>query len=198
MKDARSANRLRIAALLALSAALACGSVLWLVDVMRHGIGGAGSDNARNEPDYTVENFNFVRASKIGQARYSVTGVKLLHFLKDDTFQIDLPVMRSLNPEKPTITTHAQRALSNGDGSDVQLFDDVQVDRPESKFAPHFHMTTEYLQVFPDEDIMRTDRAVDIIQGNAEITGEVLYANDATLLYTLDRNVHTMVHPKKH
>jgi lipopolysaccharide export system protein LptC len=124
--------------------------------------------------------------------------VKLLHFPKDDTFQIDLPIMKTLSPEKPTITTHAQRALSNSDGSDVQLFDDVQVDRPESKFAPHFHMTTEYLQVFPDEDIMRNDRAVDIIQGNAEITGEVLYANDATLLYTLARNVHTIVRPKKH
>lgn len=198
MKDARSANRLRVAALLTLSAALACGSVFWLLDVMRHGIGGAGSDNARTDPDYTVENFNFVRASKTGQARYSVVGVKLSHFPKDDTFQIDLPVMRTLNPEKPTITTHAQRALSNSDGSDVQLFDDVQVDRPESKFAPHFHMTTEYLQVFPDEDIMRNDRAVDIIQGNAEITGEVLYANDATLLYTLARNVHAVVMPKKH
>jgi len=198
MKDARSANRLRVAALLALSAALACGSVLWLLDVMRHGIGGADADSARNDPDYTVENFNFVRASKTGQARYSVTGVKLLHFPKDDTFQIDLPVMKTLNPEKPTIITHAQRALSNSDGSDVQLFDDVETDRPESKAAPHFHMTTDYLQVFPDEDIMRTDRAVDIVQGNAEITGEVLYANDATLQYTLDRNVHTIVHPKKH
>jgi len=198
MRNAGSVSRMRIAALLALSAALACGSVLWLLDVMHHGIGGAGSDSERTDPDYTVENFNFVRASKIGQARYSVTGVKLSHFPKDDTFQIDLPIMKSLNPEKPTITTHAQRSLSNSDGSDVQLFDNVQVDRPESKFAPHFHMTTEYLQIFPDEDIMRTDRAVDIIQGNAEVTGEVLYANDATLLYTLGHNVHSIVLPKKH
>lgn len=198
MKDANSANRVRILALLALSVGLACGSVLWLLDVMRHGIGGGDSDSARNAPDYTVENFNFVRASKTGQARYSVTGVKLSHFPKDDTFQIDLPVMRSLNLEKPTITTHAQRAVSNSDGSDVQLFDDVQTDRPESKFAPHFHMTTEYLQIFPDEDIMRTDRAVDIVQGNAKITGEVFNANDATLLYTLDRNVHSTVLPKNH
>ena len=198
MKDARSANRVRIASLLALSAGLACASVLWLLEVMKHGINDSRSDSARDAPDYTVENFNFVRASKIGQARYSVTGAKLSHFPNDDTYQIDLPVMHSLSVEKPVITTHAKRALSNSDGSEVQLFDDVQVDRPDSKFAPHFHMTTEYLRVLPDEDIMRTDRAVDIVQGNTEITGEVMYANDATLQYTLDRNVHTIVRPNKH
>ena len=198
MKDARSANRVRLAALLLLSLALACGSVFWLFDVIRHGAGSSDSDSARNEPDYTVENFNFVRASKLGQARYSVTGVKLTHYPKEDTYQIDLPIVKNLSTDHPAITTHAQRALSNSDGSDVQLFDNVQVDRPESPAAPHFHMTTEYLQLFPDEDVMRTDRAVDISQGNAEITGEVLYANDATLLYTLGRNVHSIVMPKKH
>lgn len=197
MIDVRSSNRVRVAAMLLLAFALASGSSFWLLEVVRHGVGDS-SDGPRTDPDYTVENFNFVRASKIGQARYSVKGIKLTHFPKDDTFQIDLPVMKSLSVERPVITTHAQRAISNSDGSDLQLFDDVHVDRPESKLAPHFHLTSEYLQVFPDEDIMRTDRAVDITQGNAEITGKDMYANNATLVFTLGSDVHSLMHPKKH
>ena len=198
MSDARSPGRLRLAILMLAAVALASGSSLWLLEVLRHGMNNGASDALRSDPDYVVEDFNFVRTAKTGQARYSISGVRLNHFPKEDNFQIDLPIVKSLSVDRPSITMRAQRALANSDASDVQMFDDVQVDRPESKFAPHFHLTTEYLQFFPDDDVMRTDKAVDITQGSTKITGEDLYANNATLVYTLGRKVHAVTQPQKH
>jgi lipopolysaccharide export system protein LptC len=198
MNDVRASNRAQLIILMLLAVALASGSSLWLLEVMRHGANGASSGAERTDPDYFVENFNFVRTSKLGQARYSISGVKLTHFPKEDSYQIDLPVVKSLSVDRPSITMRAQRALSNSDASNVQMFDNVQVDRPVSKFAPHFHLKSEYLQFFPDDDIMRSDKSVDITQGTTEIIGDDMLANNATLTFSLGRNVHAVIQPQKH
>lgn len=197
MIDASSSNRLRLLVFMLLALALASGSSLWLLEVLRRGADSGKSDALRSDPDYFVENFNFVRTAKTGQARYAISGVKLTHFPREDSYQIDLPVIKSLSVDKPSITMHAQRGFANSDASDVQMLGDVQVDRPQSKLASNFHLTTEYLQFFPDDDIMRTDKAVAITQDRAKITGEGLYANNATLAFKLGHNVHAVIQPPK-
>ena len=191
-------DKLRIVGLLLLGVALAAGSSAWFLDILRRGMNSDGSDAVRTEPDYYVEDFNFVRTSKIGQARYAISGIKLTHFPKDDTYQIDLPFVKSLSVDHPSMTMRAQRGTANSDATDVKMFDDVQIDRPASKFAPHFHMTSEYAQFFPDEDIMQTDKPVVITQDNTVITGEDFYANNATMVFTLARQTHIEIEPKKH
>jgi len=190
-------SRLRTLFAILLTLAMALGSYCALT-VIRRGIENANAEAQRTDPDYFVENFNFVRASMVGQARYAVSGVKMTHFPKEDNFEITLPVMKSLSVDRPSITMRAQRALSNSDASQVQMFDDVQIDRPESKAAPHFHLTSEYMMVLPDEDVMHTDRDVDIKQGNTEMTGKGMYANNATLIFSLASNVHSITQPQVH
>jgi lipopolysaccharide export system protein LptC len=196
MSDARSANRLRLLIVMTAVTAMALGS-FWVREVMMHGAESAGEAAQRTDPDYFVDNFNFVRASKIGQARYAVAGVRLTHFPKDDTYEITLPVVRSLSADRPSIVASSLRGTSNSDASYVQMFDDVKIDRPKSKFAPDFHLRSDYMQIYPDDDVMKTPRPVDIIQGDAEVTGSDMYANNATLVFTLAHNVHTIVQPRK-
>jgi lipopolysaccharide export system protein LptC len=196
VSDLRPSNRLRLLVLFLMALSLALGS-FWLLEVLRRNVDSSGPDAVRTDPDYYVDNFNFVRTSKIGQARYSIAGVRLTHFPKEDTYEITLPVMKSLNPEKPSITMVAQRATANSDASKVEMFTDVNADRPLSKFAPHFHLKSEYLEVFPDDDVVQTNLAVDIVQGNAEALGVGMYANDATLHFILFNNVHTIAQPRK-
>ncbi|HXA47650.1 MAG TPA: LPS export ABC transporter periplasmic protein LptC [Burkholderiaceae bacterium] len=191
-------DRLRLIALILLGVALAAGSSLWLLDILRRAMNADDHNAARTAPDYFVENFNFVRTSKIGQARYAISGTKLTHFPKDDTFAIDMPVVRSLSVDHPSMTMRAQRGIANSDASDVKMFDDVQIDRPTSKFAPHFHLTSEYAQFLPDEDIMRTDKPVVITQDTTVITGEDFYVNNATMIFSLARNTHAVIQPHAH
>jgi lipopolysaccharide export system protein LptC len=191
-------ERLRLIGLLLLGVALAAGSSLWLLDILRRGMNSDASDAARTAPDYYVEDFNFVRTSKTGQARYAISGIKLTHFPADDTFGIDLPFVKSLSVDRPSMTMRAQHGTANSDATDVKMFEDVQIDRPASKFAPHFHLSSEYAQFFPDEDIMRTDKPVVITQDTTVVTGEDFYANNATLVFSLARNTHVVIQPHAH
>jgi lipopolysaccharide export system protein LptC len=190
-------DRLRLIGLILLGIALAASS-FWLLDILRRGLNPDASSAVRTDPDYYVENFNFVRTSKIGQARYAISGVKLTHFPADDTFRIDLPFVKSLSVDRPSMTMRSQYGTTNSDASDVKMFDDVQIDRPASKFAPHFHLSSEYAQFFPDEDIMRTDKPVVITQDSTVVTGEDFYANNATMIFTLARNSHVVIQPHAH
>jgi lipopolysaccharide export system protein LptC len=197
VRDARGADRLRLLILLVGAAALALGS-FWVREVLLHGVDHNGAEAQRIDPDYFVDNFNFVRASKIGQARYAISGDKLTHFPKDDSYEIDAPIIKSLSIDRPSIVMRAKRAFANSDASQVQMVNNVHIDRPESKMAPSFHLKSDYMQIFPDDDIMQTDRAVDIVQGNAEITGSGMYANNATLVFSLAHDVRTLLQPRKH
>ncbi len=91
-----------------------------------------------------------------------------------------------------------ERAHANSDASQVEMFGNVHIDRPESKMAQHFHLKSEYLLLLPDDDIMETDKPVDIVQGAAEISGTGMYANNATMAFSLAHDVHTVVQPQKH
>ena len=74
MKDRRaSANRFQLWVTVAVVMALALGS-FWLLDVIRRGMEDNTPVAKRTEPDYYVEQFNFVRLAKTGQARYHVSG----------------------------------------------------------------------------------------------------------------------------
>lgn len=182
---------------LVISAALALGS-FWVREVIRRGIDESAAQAARTDPDYFVDNFNFIKTSKTGQARYAVSGARLTHLPQDDNYEITLPVVKSLTVDRPSMTAVARRATANSDASKVEMFDDVQVNRPESTLAPNFHMTTEYLQIFPDDDAMQTDKAVTINQGAAETSGVGMYANNATLTFKLFHNVQAVLQPHKH
>jgi len=197
MSDVNSSNRLRMIIALVLSLALALGS-FWVREVIRRGIDEATTQAARTDPDYFVDNFNFIKTSKTGQARYEVSGSRLNHFPDQDNYEITLPVVKSLNPDRPTVTMVAQRARSNSDASLVEMFDEVHVDRPESALAPLFHLKTDYLQILPDDQAFQTEHAVDITHGAVEMTGEGFYGNNATLIFSLARKVHAVIQSKKH
>ena len=152
-KDRR---RFSMLPLLMLAVVLALGS-FWLLEVRRKSGKEAGPAAARVEPDYYVENFNFVRLSATGEAQYNISGKRMVHNPADDTHTVDQPVVNSLTHERPPMTARAERAWIEQEGSKVHMYDQVRIDRPKTATASRFHLESDYLLVLPDEDIMRTD-----------------------------------------
>lgn len=74
----------------------------------------------------------------------------------------------------------AERAHSNRDNSQVQLYDKVEMDRPASAAGEHLNMKSEYLLVLPDEDVMKTHLPVEIKSGGNLLNGVGMVANQAT------------------
>jgi lipopolysaccharide export system protein LptC len=194
MTSKRAADRFRLLVLIALSTALALGS-FWLFDVMRRSIDDTLPAVVRSEPDYTVEKFSLVRLSKTGQARYNIAGTKLIHYPQTDSYDIELPLLKNFAAERPPLTLRAQRAVADPGNNKIQLYDDVQMDRPASPVSQHFHLTSEYLLVLPDDDVMQTDKAVDITLGTTHLTGVGMFANDATREFRLAGQVRGQFQP---
>ena len=64
-----------------------------------------------------------------GHIKSEVYGTEARHYPDTDTLEIDQPRIRSFNNRGELTVATARRALSNGDGSEVQLFGDAVVTR---------------------------------------------------------------------
>ena len=91
--------------------------------------------------------------------------------------------MRAYNRRgEPTVAT-AKRALSNGDGSQVQLLGDAVVVReavtsPTGVVRPRLEIRSEFLHVFTETEQLRTDRPVEIVRGKDRFTADSMELNN--------------------
>ena len=194
MKDIRSIERIRMLLLLAFAIALALGS-FWVVEALRKGLSDSLPNIPRNEPDYFVEKFKFVRMTATGQVHYAISGTRMTHNPQDFSYEIQQPTLKSINENQPPITIRADRAVAEQDNSKVHLYDNVQMDRPASGPTEHFHLASEYLLALPDDDVMQTDKPVEITLGTSILTGTGMYINHATREFRLANNVRGVYQP---
>jgi lipopolysaccharide export system protein LptC len=192
--NGRPTNRLRLGVIIALLVTLALGS-FWVLEVQRRSISGVLSDLPKDEPDYTVEKFNFVRMAKTGQARYNISGMKLTHFPADDSFEIERPVFNGLAQDQSPMTMRAEKAIVDNAANKIHMYRNVEMDRPKTDTKEHFHLRSEYLLILPDEDIMQTDKPVDITFGVSKLAGTGMFINNATREFRLSSNVRGTFQP---
>ena len=174
----RTAHRWRLLALMLTAVFCAFGS-FWLVQVMQ------GEDNtpggsAGNEPDYIIDNFSWVRMSENGKPRYVISGERLTHHPVDNTALVDKPVVQSLTVEHPPMTMTAERALVSQNQNQIDLTGNVDIQRPAGAKSEPLRIRTQALTVLPDEDIVKTDKAIEMQLGASSVAGVGMLANNAT------------------
>lgn len=167
----------------------------WLYEVMRRATDTVVPNPERNEPDFYVEKFSYVKLSKTGSAQYHFSGERLTHNPQDDSYDILNPVVNNISNADAPMTIRAERARVNSDNSQVHLYQNVRMDRPGTATAEPVRIRTEYMLVLPDEDIMKTDKPVEITTDRAKLTGTGMVANNATREFNLTSNVHGTYQP---
>lgn len=175
----RTAHRWRLLVTLMTGAFLAFGS-FWLLQVMQREDDELNAAANKNEPDYIIEKFSFVRMTPEGQPRYLFYGAKLTHHPHNDSSDVESPLLQSLTPGQPPMTINAVRAHILHGEDRVELLGKVDIERPASPTTRHMRLRTEALTVFPDEDRMQTDQKVDMVLGTATVNGTGMKANNAT------------------
>lgn len=188
MSNGPPSNRVRLGVILALLAALALGS-FWMLEVLRRNSNEIFSETPKDEPDYIIEKFNFVRMSKTGHARYNISGAKLVHYPENDSFEIQQPVMNNLDKDQSPMTMRAERAIVDHAGDKIHMYRNVQMDRPAVGTSDHFRLVSDYLLILPNVDVMQTDKPVDITYGSIRLSGTGMFANNATREFRLSSNV---------
>ncbi len=176
--DKRTSHRWPLLLTILAGCFLAFGSY-WILHQMQGDVPVDG-DAFKNEPDYIVEKFSFVRMTADGKPHYLLSGAKLTHRPVDDTSEVELPVLQNLAPGTPPSTIVARRARIHHAQNQVDLMGQVDIKRPESPLARALRLQTEALTVFPDEDRMQSAVAVRLTLGDSTITGTGMQANNAT------------------
>jgi lipopolysaccharide export system protein LptC len=126
----------------------------------------------RHEPDYTMSDFRVQRFGADGAMRVQIEGVRMRHFPDTDTLEIDLPRIRAVGPDGRITLASAQRALSNGDGSEVQLLGGAQVVREATGKQEAIEFRGEFLHAFLNGERVRSHLPVVVRRGATEVRAD--------------------------
>ncbi|MDY7577785.1 LPS export ABC transporter periplasmic protein LptC [Herbaspirillum sp. RTI4] len=189
----RSTQRIGAVVFLVLLIFGALGS-FWVLQTARQDDDAANKRNA-GRPDYYIDEFRYVRMTLAGTPDYDISGLKLIHFPTDDSFEVTLPIINNLSPAKTPMSMRSKRAIITDDNSKIHMYDDVNVDRGATQKAEPMHMTTEYLLMLPDDEIAKTDKPVHITLGKSVLDGVGMTVNNVTGDFHLSSRVNGLYQP---
>ncbi len=130
-----------------------------------------------HDVDYFMHKFTVKTFDEGGKLKSEIYGVEARHFPDTDILEIDQARIRSINAEGQITTATANRAYSNGDGSEVQLTGNARVVREASQDAsgkqtPRLEFRGEFLHAFLNEERVKSHKPVLLIRGTDQFTGD--------------------------
>lgn len=129
-----------------------------------------------HEPDYFMRNFSVKNFAPNGRLKSELFGTEARHYPDTDTLEIDQPRVRAYNEQGALTTATGKRAISNGDGTEVQLIGDAVVvrDPPPGTDAPRMEFRGEFLHVFVDTERVKSHKPVTLIRGTDQFVADEL------------------------
>lgn len=134
----------------------------------------------RHDPDYLVSGFSTTTYNRDGAVETVMSAQKMVHYPDDDTTELLLPRVVHAKPQQPRFSVRAERGQISRDGDEILLFGDVLLVREASAERPEARMMTDFLHVLRDRSLVRTDRAVKIVEGNRVLSGRGMEYNNAS------------------
>ncbi len=137
----------------------------------------ASEKAAQHEPDYFMRKFSVKSFDGSGRLKSEVFGSEARHYPDNDTLEIDQPRIRSIDEKGLLTVATANRALSNGDGSEVQLFGNAVVVRDAGTDAtgsrvPRIEFRGEFLHAFLNTERIKSNKPVMLTRGADQFTAD--------------------------
>lgn len=147
--------------------ALLASTTWWLIKHTPAAQGPAAEAPKRTDPDYTMNNFNITRFDAAGALALRIEGAVLRHYPDTDRIEIDSARIHAVSPDGRVTDAVAQRALANGDASEVQLFGGAQVISQIEGQDP-LRIDGEFLHAFLRFERVRSHLPVQVRRGGDE------------------------------
>lgn len=134
---------------------------------------------ATHDPDQFMRGFSIKTFDPAGRLKSEVYGTEARHYPDTDTLEIDQPRIRAFNEKGEVTTATARKAISNADGSEVQLLGNAVVARDASTDAqgharPRLELRSEFLQAYMNTEKVKTHKPVEITRGTDRFTADSL------------------------
>ncbi len=156
----------------------------------------------RHEPDYQMNGVSVRNFSPDGRLHAEVLGVVARHYPDTDTLEIDQVHIRSQGKGDRMIVATADRALSNADGSEVQLLGNAVVVREATvvngKAQPRLEFRGDFLHAWPQEERVRSHLPVTLLRGSKDrFTADSLEYDNLDQVLQLRGRVHGVLGPAR-
>ena len=126
------------------------------------------STEVRREADYTMSQFAIERFDRNGRLRVRVEGERLRHYPDTDRYEIDGARIRAIAADGQVTLAVAERALANGDISELQLHGGARVSSTGAR-GEALEMRSEFLHAFLVTERVRTHLPVQVTAGADEL-----------------------------
>lgn len=171
-------DRLSIYLPVGMMALLALGTY-WLVQSTPGAGVSAVEGPVRHDPDYFMKNFSVRTFVEAGRLKSEVFGAAARHFPDSDSTEIDTVKIRAFDDQGQLTTATANRALTNGDASEVELFGNALVVREAIvdkgiQTSPRMEFRGEYLHAFMDTERVESDKPVEILRGKDVFSADTM------------------------
>lgn len=144
--------------------------------------------SSRHDPDYIMSNFVTTQTDINGALRYKLAAAEMRHFPDNDSTDLIRPRFTQFATNKPYTQLEGLRGHVSANGEQIELFDNVRVKRPAYAEKGEMTVDTDYLQIFPDQELLRTKSPVIIRQGPKTI----IYATG--MIYDKKQQTVTLLH----
>ncbi len=131
----------------------------------------------RHEPDYFMRRFSVKTFDGAGRLKNEITGTEGRHYPDTDTLEITNSRIRSISPDGRITVATGNRALSNSDASQVQLFGNAIVVRDASTDAgghalPRMEFRSQFLNAYTKDERVSSNKPVILTRGRDQFTGD--------------------------
>ena len=151
----------------------------------------------RHDPDYIVTNFTATTFDAEGRPLSVLSATRMEHFPDDDTTELRAPRVVQTKPEEPRMTVSAERGAVSANGEEIFLYDNVVLVREADKERPEARLTTSFLHVLRERNLVRTDREVLIVEDSRSLSGRGMEYDNESRVFTLMADVRGRFEPRK-
>jgi lipopolysaccharide export system protein LptC len=193
----RAWDRITIYLPIILMAVLAL-ATYWLARTTPSGGTGPGAAHtSRHEADYFLRNFSVKSFERTGRLKSEIQGVEARHYPDTDTLEIEQPHMRSYGLKGELTVATAKRAITNADGSQVQLIGDAVVTRqiPARPDVPKVEVRGDFLHVYANEERVKSDQPVTLKRGDDVFQADNMDYDNLDRIMELTGRVHGTLQP---
>jgi lipopolysaccharide export system protein LptC len=138
-----------------------------------------GEQQLKHEHDYLMKSFSLKSFENDGRLKNELLGEEAKHFPDTDTLEIEQIRIKNYSATGRISTASANRAVVNGDATEVQLIGDALVLREgaiekSGKPSPRLSIQSEYLHANLETEVVKSHKPVQLSRGNSRFTANSL------------------------
>jgi lipopolysaccharide export system protein LptC len=130
--------------------------------------------------DYTASAITLTRMDQTGRAQYVIDATNLVHYFDDDSGELTQPRVVGSKAGRPEMTLRADIGRTTSDGEEVRLFGNAVVTREPWRGAAEMVAKSNYLQAWPDKEVVETDQPIEIVRGGSRVNANAMQYDNAT------------------